>query len=80
MACAKRDQDQRDQLILAQMTERKELQHRVKSVKSKHRQERKILVRNIASYMARPRVDQVQEQYRVRSRDRNRSLSKVIDK
>lgn len=76
VTCAKRDQDQWDQLILAQMAEGKELQHRVKQVKSKHRQERKLLARNIASYIARPRVDQGQEQARVRSRDRNPSLSR----
>lgn len=49
LAATHRDQEQRNTLILAQMTERKELQSRALKMRRKHKQDRKILARQIAS-------------------------------
>ncbi len=49
LRCAKRDQEQRDALIVAQMRERQELQEKVKELKEQQSKERQILARDIAS-------------------------------
>ncbi|WP_299733076.1 relaxase/mobilization nuclease domain-containing protein [uncultured Tateyamaria sp.] len=53
LSSSRRDQEQRDQLILTQMAERKDLQQRVKRLKSSQRRDRGLLARNIASYLIR---------------------------
>ena len=68
VACAHRDQEQRDRLILAQMTERRGLQERAKAVKVRHKKERDGLARNIAAYLKRPTVERDASTARQRSR------------
>ncbi len=62
LSCAHRDQEQRDSLILAQMTDRKELQDRAKAIKAKHRKDRQHLAKTIAAYIRRPTVDRSSSQ------------------
>ncbi|WP_417674812.1 relaxase/mobilization nuclease domain-containing protein [Pseudodonghicola sp.] len=66
--CAHRDQEQRDRLILAQMTERKGLQERAKAIKAKHRKDRALLAKTIAAYLRRPTVEHGASQTQHRSR------------
>ncbi|GLQ25445.1 relaxase/mobilization nuclease domain-containing protein [Sulfitobacter pacificus] len=54
--CAKRDQEQRDFMIKAQMKERQELQVRVQKLRSKQKQDRVLLARNISSSLRRKNV------------------------
>ncbi len=73
-ACAHRDQEQRDRLILAQVTDRKKLQERAKAVKAKHQKERALLAKNIAAYLRRPSIE------RSASHARQRSRSPTLDR
>ena len=68
LACAHRDQEQRDRLILAQMTERKILQERAKVMKAKHREESAQLAKTIAAYLKRPTIEDDSDRGRQRSR------------
>jgi hypothetical protein len=53
VACSKRDQDQRNHLITAQMLDCKEMQRRANQIRSKHRQDRKLLAKTINGYLGR---------------------------
>ncbi len=74
VACAKRDQAQRDDLITAQIKDRRDLQKSVRSVKAKHKQDRKILTKTIADYLRRPPIDAEREKIASRSRKRSRGI------
>ncbi len=74
MTCARRDQGQRDDLVLAQMRDRRALQKDMRALMHKQAQERSILARNIRDYLRR------QEQAKTlpdkdKSRHRSRSRS-----
>jgi len=75
MESAKRDQDQRDNLIIAQMRDRQGLQKDMRATRDRHKEERKILARNIADYLRRspPDADQAQEMQRQQERTRQRT-------
>ncbi len=68
IACAHRDQEQRDRLILAQIKERKGLQEHAKAIKAEHRKGRVLLAKNIAAYLRRPTVEHGASHTRQRSR------------
>ncbi|MBT8154365.1 hypothetical protein KMP13_10740 [Epibacterium ulvae] len=74
VACAKRDQAQRDDLITAQINDRRDLQKSVRSVKAKHRQDRKLLAKTIADYLRRTPIDAEREKTASRSRKRSRGM------
>ncbi|UWR57080.1 relaxase/mobilization nuclease domain-containing protein [Phaeobacter inhibens] len=77
MACAKRDQDQRDDLILAQMKDRRGLQKDARTVLSRHKEDRKLLAKNISAYLRRtpPNAEQTKAAARERKRSRSWDLS-----
>ncbi len=64
-----RDQEQRDTLILAQMTERKELQERALKTRHKHRLERKQMAHVVRHYMNNPEHDNSPRRTRHRSQE-----------
>lgn len=74
MACAQRDQEQRDDLIIAQMAERKDLQSRAKDIRARHKKDRQHLAKTIAAYIKRPTVDRSSSQGRTRRRSPGPSL------
>lgn len=53
MICLRRDQEQREALILEQMRERKELRRRYLVVAKKQSEERKIMARDVTAYLRR---------------------------
>lgn len=55
LICAHRDQEQRDRLILAQITERKGLQTHARTIRDRHKVERQHLAKTIATYLKRPK-------------------------
>lgn len=59
MQCAKRDQEQRDYLIKAQMKERQELQARVLKLKRKQADERQLLAQSVSQSLRRKTQSQV---------------------
>ena len=63
LECLRRDRNQRDRLIEAQMEERRDLQSRVWQVRSKQKKGRELLSRNIATYLRRPQM-RVRREYR----------------
>ncbi|UWR87814.1 relaxase/mobilization nuclease domain-containing protein [Phaeobacter inhibens] len=72
--CAKRDQAQRDRLVVAQMKERKKLQKRMQKLREKQIQDRHIMMRDLIASLRRLRnPDQLQ---RDRQRRRTRGLSR----
>ncbi|MQY43172.1 relaxase/mobilization nuclease domain-containing protein [Epibacterium sp. SM1969] len=72
MACAKRDQQQRDDLITAQIQDRRDLQKDARTLKSKHKTDRKILAKTIADYLRRPPANSDRNSVNSRSRKRAR--------
>lgn len=64
----KRDQALRDDLVLAQMRDRKKLQERFEALKRRQKNERQILARNLKDYLHR----QASEQHRDREQERTR--------
>lgn len=52
-ACAVRDQDQRDGLVMSQMEDRRELQSRIVDLRNRHKQDRKLLARDIGRALSR---------------------------
>lgn len=73
--CAKRDQSQRDDLIKAQMEDRKRLQKDIEKLRRKHAQGRRILAREIAqSIKMIDQPEQVQSRTRTRSHVRGPSF------
>ncbi|GFE49744.1 hypothetical protein So717_14970 [Roseobacter cerasinus] len=57
LTCLHRDQEQRDRLILTQMTERKEIQTRASTIRDRHKIERQHLAKTIATYLKRPKAE-----------------------
>lgn len=53
LKCLRRDQEQRDRLVVQHLNERRELQKRAKIVKHRHKQDRDLLAKNISNYMSR---------------------------
>ncbi|EAQ46907.1 hypothetical protein MED193_16979 [Roseobacter sp. MED193] len=72
--CAKRDQAQRDRLVIAQMKERKKLQKRMQTLREDQKKDRHIMMRNVIASLRRLR-DPHQLQ-RDRQRRRTRGLSR----
>lgn len=68
MLCLKRDQEQRDALVVAHLRERKELQKQIVRLRRKHAQERRILARDIASAV---RATHHQDHSPIRERSRD---------
>lgn len=67
----KRDQRQRDDLVMAQMVERQSLQKQIDALRRKHAQDRRILARDIAqSIRTAEQMERMQEVERDRSRNR----------
>ncbi len=52
-ACALRDQDQRDGLVMAQIEDRKALQCRIVEIRARHKQDRTLLARQIGQALTR---------------------------
>ena len=52
--CAKRDQEQRERLVEAQMKERSDLQRRVRALKLRQRDERQHMATTVNAYLERP--------------------------
>jgi len=75
MESAKRDQDQRDDLIIAQMRDRQGLQKDMRVTRDRHKEERKILARNISDYLRRspPDADRAKDMQREQERARQRA-------
>lgn len=73
MQCARRDQDQRDRLVLAQMRDRQILQAQFKKLRDKQTQDRKILARSIGQALRAHR--HVKQPANAKNRDRGPSLS-----
>ncbi|APX16079.1 relaxase [Phaeobacter inhibens] len=72
--CAKRDQTQRNRLVIAQMKERKKLQKRIQKLREKQKQDRHIMMRDVVASLRRLRdPDQLQ---RDRQRGRTPRLSR----
>ncbi len=71
----KRDQAQRDDLVLAQMRDRKNLQERFEALKRRQKNERQILTRNLRDYLHRQANEQHRDQERNRERTRGRGPS-----
>lgn len=74
LQCAKRDQEQRDHLVLAQMRDRQTLQAQVKKLRDRQTQDRKILARSIGQALRAHR--QVEQPTNARNRDRGLQLSR----
>jgi aspartyl-tRNA synthetase len=67
----KRDQRQRDDLVMAQMSERQSLQKQIDALRRKHAQDRRILARDIVQSMrTAEQMERMQAMERDRSRDR----------
>lgn len=66
---ARRDQEQRDNLVLAQMRDRRSILSKAKELKSRQKQERDLLARNIRDYLRRPTF-KAQDQTQDRTRER----------
>ncbi|MEP3346341.1 MAG: relaxase/mobilization nuclease domain-containing protein [Litoreibacter sp.] len=75
MQCAKRDQVQRDSLVLAHMRSRKALQRKFVTLRDKQAQDRKILARSIGQALRTHRHTDDQSHRRQRNRDRRLNLS-----
>ncbi|SFA88841.1 Relaxase/Mobilisation nuclease domain-containing protein [Poseidonocella pacifica] len=76
LACVRRDQRQRDDLVEAQMKDRKALQIEMLSIKRKQKQERSILARNIRDYLRRQSQDHFPPDH---ERERRRSRTRGLD-
>ncbi|WP_299963007.1 relaxase/mobilization nuclease domain-containing protein [uncultured Roseobacter sp.] len=76
LACLRRDQEQRDRLIHAQMAERRELQARATNLKAKHMADRKILAQQIVQYMNRSARGPTPAPSRTRRRNRGPNISR----
>ncbi|MEM8571798.1 MAG: relaxase/mobilization nuclease domain-containing protein [Pseudomonadota bacterium] len=50
-ACAKRDQRQRDDLVIEQMDDRRALQHQIVSLSTKHKHDRRLLARDVMQFL-----------------------------
>lgn len=69
--CAKRDQTQRNRLVVQQMSDRQGLQKRITTMRAKHKEDRKILIRDLVQYVRRQdRGPEQERQQRVRERSR----------
>ena len=75
LACSRRDQEQRDRLIQAQMVERQELQDRALKIRTKHKQERKQMAKTISLYMKRSNPER-QERIKARRNMPGRDLER----
>ncbi|NSX54807.1 relaxase/mobilization nuclease domain-containing protein [Parasulfitobacter algicola] len=78
MRCAKRDQAQRDQLVLDQMQDRRKLQKKFIKLRDQQRQDRRVLARDIMHSLriaAKPTNDLTQNNTRPRTRSRGPDLS-----
>jgi len=73
MQCAKRDKDQRDDLVLAQMRERQALQAQFKKLRNKQVQDRKVMARSIGQALRAHR--NAEHQSISRNRDRGPTFS-----
>lgn len=71
LACAKRDRDQRQDLIEHHWRERRGLQHEIVTTRKKQKEDRKILIRDLVGYLR--RVDQAQVRDTQHRREKNRS-------
>ncbi|MDF1670611.1 MAG: relaxase/mobilization nuclease domain-containing protein [Roseovarius sp.] len=72
LECNKRDQAQRDGLIAAQMRDRRALQERFAALRSKQREDRKILAREVAASLR--RLDQTNLHSKDQTHRRNRGI------
>jgi hypothetical protein len=68
----KRDQRQREDLVMAQMSERQSLQKQIDALRRKHAQDRRILARDIAQSMR-----TVEQMERMRDMERDRNCERV---
>ncbi|GFE52385.1 hypothetical protein So717_41380 [Roseobacter cerasinus] len=75
LICLHRDQEQRDRLILAQMTERKDLQTRARTIRDRHKIERQHLAKTIATYLKRPKPNISGPDQALRRRNRSPGLN-----
>lgn len=76
-ADAKRDQTQRNRLVIQQMRDRQVLQKRIKAMRDKHKENRKLLIRDLVQYVRRQGQMSDKEQLqktRKRSREYKRGL------
>jgi hypothetical protein len=73
--CARRDQAQRDDLVMAQMRERQMLQIKFTKLKEKQAQDRKILARSIGQTLRSERHSDEQDHTQQHRRNRGPSLS-----
>jgi hypothetical protein len=69
---AKRDQAQRDDLVIAQSKDRRELQKQLDVLRGKQKEDRKILARSIGQFMAQRKRIKSQEQHQVSDLSRQR--------
>ena len=76
MRCAKRDVNQRDRLVVAQMKDRRELQKRISALRKKQKQDRQILVREMVQYIRRQDHAQTQQDRQPRRRNRGLDLNR----
>jgi len=76
MRCAKRDVDQRDWLVVAQMKDRRELQKRIAALRKKQKQDRQILVREMVQYIRRQDHAQAQQDHQPRRKNRGLDLNR----
>jgi hypothetical protein len=51
LACAKRDQEQRDRLAVAQMEDRRDLQKQIDALRRKHVADRRLLARDVTQFL-----------------------------
>lgn len=75
MRCAKRDQEQRNQMITAQLLERQDLQTDMQALKDKQRLDRNALAGNIRDRIKLTSGFQERYQNQIRSRRRDRGVS-----
>ena len=73
LGAMRRDQEQRDRLVVQQLKERQNLQARARVLKFKHAKDRKILANDIAAYMRRTIQSQTQDAS-VKTRRKNRGF------
>ncbi|MEJ8561540.1 hypothetical protein QTO30_10160 [Yoonia sp. GPGPB17] len=64
LSCAHRDQEQRDELILAQMEERGMLLERAHVIRNRHKQECKQMAKTIRLYMLQSEVNRAENKRR----------------
>lgn len=50
-ACAKRDQAQRDGLVIAQMDDRRTLQRQIDGIRTRHKHDRRLLARDVTQFL-----------------------------